>query len=307
MARNFLDIADLSAVELRRILDLARDMKDEWKRGGRERQGVLLFKKTLAMIFEQPSTRTRISFDVAMMQLGGHAVALPSDQLQLGRGETIADTARVMSRFVDCLMLRTASHAHLMEIVAYADVPVINGLTNVSHPCQVMADVMTFEEHVGPIAGRTIAWVGDGNNMLCSWLHAAARLGFSMRIAVPPAYGPDEAIVSWARLQGADVLVCDDVMSAVEGVDCVTTDTWVSMSDTNEACRRAAFEGYRVDLSCMSRVAPGAIFMHCLPAHRGEEVTDEVIDGPRSVIFDEAENRLHVQKAILLWCMGDCA
>lgn len=303
MGRNFLDINDLSGDDLRQILAAAGRMKQEWKSGNRERQRSVLANKTLAMIFEQPSTRTRVSFDVAMTHLGGHALVLSSDQLQLGRGETIADTARVMSRFVDCIMLRTGEHAHLVELANHASVPVINGLTNLTHPCQVMADVMTFEDHVGPIGGRTVAWIGDGNNMVRSWLHAAARLGFVLRMCCPDGYQPDGQTVAWARQQGADVRVCASISEAVSGADCVTTDTWVSMSDRDADQRRALFADYCVDAAVMAKAAPHAIFMHCLPAHRGEEVTDEVMDGPQSVVFDEAENRLHVQKAILAWCM----
>ena len=303
MVRHFLDIADHDRATLRAILGDAERMKADWKSGARMHQRALLKDQTLAMLFERPSTRTRVSFDVAMSQLGGHAIVLSSDDLQLGRGETIADTAQVLSRMVDCIMLRTGNHDKLGELASFAQVPVINGLTHRTHPCQVMADIMTFEQHLGPVEGRTIAWVGDGNNMVRSLLQAAARLGFAMRIASPAAYAIDEASVTFARDNGAEVLLTQDTVEAVMGADCVITDTWVSMGDTDEKERRAAFASFSVTAALMEIAAANAIFMHCLPAHRGEEASDEVLDGPRSVIWDEAENRLHVQKAILAWCL----
>ncbi len=256
------------------------------------------------MIFEKPSTRTRVSFDVAMRQLGGQTIVLNHTDLQLGRGESIADTARVMSRYVDAVMMRANSHTSLVEFATHASIPVINGLTDLSHPCQVMADIMTFEENQGVIEGRTIAWVGDGNNVATSWMHAAAKFGFKLRIACPGQLRPDKKVIDAARQSGADVEVTDDPATAVAGSDCVVTDTWVSMGDTDEGYRRQLLGAYAVDSDLMKRAAKGAIFMHCLPAYRGHEVSAEVIDGAQSVVFDEAENRLHAQKAILAWCLG---
>lgn len=303
MIRHFLDIADLDRATLRAILGDAERMKADWKSGNRMRQRALLRDQTLAMLFERPSTRTRVSFDVAMTQLGGHAIVLSSDDLQLGRGETVADTARVLSRMVDCVMLRTGAHDKLGALADHSSVPIINGLTHHTHPCQVMADIMTFEQHLGSIEGRCIAWVGDGNNMVRSLLQAAARLGFDMRIASPAAYQIDEVSIAFARDNGVKVLSTEDPVEAVMGADCVITDAWVSMGDTDEKERRKAFASYTVTSALLEIAAASAIFMHCLPAHRGEEATDEVLDSPRSVIWDEAENRLHVQKAILAWCL----
>jgi ornithine carbamoyltransferase len=262
------------------------------------------------MIFEKPSTRTRVSFEVGIRQLGGDAVILTPNDTQLGRGETIADTARVLSRYVDAIMIRTTSHARLMEMAAHASVPVINGLTERTHPCQVMADVMTFEEHRGSIAGRTVAWSGDGNNMAGSWIQAAARFDFTLRLACPPELAPPTEILGWARGAGARVVVTHDPRTAIADADAVVTDTWVSMDQESAAARLGRenrhnmLAPYRVDAALMAHARPDALFMHCLPAHRGEEVTDEVIDGPQSVVWDEAENRLHVQKGILAWCMA---
>ncbi len=261
--------------------------------------------KSLALIFEKPSTRTRVSFEVGMRQLGGDVVVLEQQGSQLGRGETVADTARVLSRYVDIIMLRTTKEEKLLEMAAAASIPVINGLTNRTHPCQLMADVMTFEERLGPIAGRRIAWCGDGNNMATSWIHAAVRFDFELRLACPAALTPPPSAVAWARAEGANIAVTTEVAAAVSGADCVVTDVWVSMSDDRPAnAHHNLLAGYRVDEGVMALAKPEAIFMHCLPAHRGEEVTPGVIDGPQSAVWDEAENRLHAQKGILAWCLG---
>jgi len=256
------------------------------------------------MIFEKPSTRTRVSFEVAMLQLGGASIVLNSQDMQLGRGETVADTTRVLSRYVDAIMLRTGPHETLTEFAENASIPVINGLTARSHPCQVMADVLTFEELKGPIKGRTIAWIGDANNVATSWVHAAARFGFKLRMAAPTGFAPLPELLAWARAEGADVEVVQDAHEAARGADCVVTDVWVSMGDNDEKKRKAALRPFQVDGAMMAAANKDAIFMHCLPAHRGDEVTAEVIDGPQSAVWDEAENRLHVQKAILAWCLG---
>jgi ornithine carbamoyltransferase len=260
--------------------------------------------RVLAMIFDKPSTRTRVSFQVAAKQLGGDAIVLTSRDMQLGRGETIADTARVLSRYVDAIMIRTDSHQNLLELAEHASVPIVNGLTDHSHPCQIMADVMTIEEHRGPIRGKTVAWIGDGNNVLTSLVHAAARLDFALRVGSPPELSPSPALLGWAAEHQAHVLLTSDPVAAVQGVDAVFADTWVSMGQDDPAERRRLLEPFRVDAALMRHAAPAALFLHCLPAHRGDEVTDAVIDGPQSVVFDEAENRLHVQKAILEWCLG---
>lgn len=263
--------------------------------------------KVLAMIFDKPSTRTRVSFDVGMRQLGGEAIMLTGTEMQLGRGETIADTARVLSRYVDAIMIRILSHEALLELAAHATVPVINGLTRRSHPCQVMADVMTFEEHRGSIEGRTVAWTGDDNNVLASWAHAAERFKFRLNVATPPQLSPGKPMKDFIRATKADIHLGHDPEAAVTGADCVVTDTWVSMGDKDGEHRHNLLKPYQVNSKLMSLAKPEAIFMHCLPAHRGEEVTDEVIDGPQSVVFDEAENRLHAQKGILAWCFGERA
>jgi ornithine carbamoyltransferase len=303
--RHFLDLTDVPPVELRRILDHAAVLKAT--RGGTRRGEGPLAGKVLAMVFERPSTRTRVSFDVGMRQLGGETLMLTGDEMQLGRGETIADTARVLSRYVDAIMIRILDHAALAELAAHATVPVINGLTRLSHPCQIMADVMTFEEHRGPIAGRTVAWTGDANNVLASWIHAAACFGFTLRIATPDAFTPRPQDLDWARAKGGRILLTRDAYEAVDGADCVVTDTWVSMGDEDAERRHALLAPYQVNDRLMAAAAPGAIFMHCLPAHREEEVTAAVMDGPQSVVFDEAENRLHAQKGILAWCLGAAA
>jgi ornithine carbamoyltransferase len=296
--RHFLDLIDVPAEDLRRMIDLARAIKA--KRASSERP---LAGKTLAMIFERPSTRTRVSFEVAMRQLGGDVIMLTADEMQLGRGETIGDTARVLSRYVDVIMIRALDPKAVAELAGAATVPVINGLTRRSHPCQVMADVMTFEEHRGPIGGRTVAWTGDANNVLTSWMHAAERFAFRMRVATPPELAPKKPLVEWVKASGAMITLGADPEAAVEGADCVVTDTWVSMGDRDGARRHNLLKRYQVNARLMARAEPDALFMHCLPAHRGEEVTDDVMDGPHSVVFDEAENRLHAQKGILTWCL----
>jgi ornithine carbamoyltransferase len=300
--RHFLDLTDVEPGELRRILDRASELKAA-RNGARRGEGPLAG-KVLAMVFERPSTRTRVSFDVGMRQLGGETLMLTGDEMQLGRGETIADTARVLSRYVDAIMIRILDHAALTELAENATVPVINGLTRLSHPCQIMADVMTFEEHRGPIAGRTVAWTGDSNNVLASWIHASARFGFEMRVATPPELAPRPEPIEWARAHGATVHVTNDPFEAVDGVDCVVTDTWVSMGDEDGERRHNLLKPYQVNDRLMAAADPKAVFMHCLPAHREEEVTGSVMDGPQSVVFDEAENRLHAQKGILAWCLG---
>jgi ornithine carbamoyltransferase len=300
--RHFLEIMDHDAAALRRMLDLGAQAK----RGAIA--GKPLAGKTVALIFEKPSTRTRVSFEVGIHRLGGHAIVLSSRDMQLGRGETPADTARVLSRYVDAIMLRTDKVAKIRELAEHATVPVINGLTDVSHPCQIMADVMTFEEHRGPIAGQTIAWTGDGNNVAQSFLQAAARFGFKLRLATPPELAPPATLVEWARREGADIELTTDPAAAVRGARCVVTDTWVSMSDeTPDAAtinRHNLLAPYQLNAALLRHAAPDAIVMHCLPAHRGEEITDEVMDGPQSVVFDEAENRLHAQNGVLLWALG---
>ncbi len=296
--KHFLDLDRVAKEELRGILDIGRALKDGTAADPRPLRG-----KTLAMIFEKPSTRTRVSFEVGMRQLGGEAVVLDHDSSQLGRGETVADTARVLSRYVDAIMLRTTRQEKLLEMAENASVPVINGLTDRTHPCQLMADVMTFEEHKGDIAGRVVAWSGDGNNMATTWIHAAVRFGFELRLACPAELPPLQAAVDWAQAEGAKVVVTTDVDAAVAGADCVVTDVWVSMGEDEPTNSHNLLAPYRVDARVMALAKPDALFMHCLPAHRGEEVTAEVIDGPQSVVWDEAENRLHAQKGILSWCL----
>jgi ornithine carbamoyltransferase len=300
-ARHFLELIDIPVRELRGMIEASRTMKKQLKRTrGMSEQP--LAGKMLAMIFDKPSTRTRVSFDVAMRQLGGDTIVLTGQEMQLGRGETIADTARVLSRYVDAIMIRTLDHETLIELAAHATVPVINGLTRQSHPCQVLADVMTFEEHRGSIRGKIVAWTGDANNVLASWMQAAERFDFQLNIAAPPELGPKKRLIDWIKTSGASIRVGHDPDEAVKGADCVVTDTWVSMGDRNGSRRHNLLKPYQVNAALMAKAKPDAIFMHCLPAHRGEEVTDEVIDGPQSVVFDEAENRLHAQKGILAWC-----
>jgi ornithine carbamoyltransferase len=296
--RHFLDLVDIPSQELRGMIEAARAMKKRRDRSSKPLDG-----RTLAMIFDKPSTRTRVSFDVAMRQLGGEAITLTGQEMQLGRGETIADTARVLSRYVDAIMIRTLDHDTLTELARYATVPVINGLTRRSHPCQALADVMTFEEHRGPISGKTVAWTGDSNNVLASWMQAAERFEFRLRVATPPELAPKKWLLDWMKSSSAKIELGSDPEEAVKGCDCIVTDTWVSMGDKDGQRRHNLLKRYQVNGRLMARAKPDAIFMHCLPAHRGDEVTDEVIDGPQSVVFDEAENRLHAQKGILAWCL----
>lgn len=300
-AKHFLDLSVVSPDQLRLIIDSAKARKALQKAGKADRP---LEGKALAMIFEKPSTRTRVSFDVGMRQLGGETVMLTGAEMQLGRDETIADTAKVLSRYVDIIMIRTKEHDRLLELADAATVPVINGLTDDTHPCQIMADIMAFEEHRGPIAGKKIAWSGDGNNVLHSMMEAAARFGFELAVAVPPGNEPDPKYVHWARGEGAAITITHDPDEAARGAHAVVTDTWVSMGKEERARGHNIFMPYQVNAKLMALADPSAVFMHCLPAHRGEEVTDEVIDGPQSIVFDEAENRMHVQKAIIEWCLS---
>ncbi|WP_062206354.1 ornithine carbamoyltransferase [Aureimonas sp. AU12] len=300
--RHFLDLADMSTVDLRSILRDAGERKALGRAGPRPLEG-----RVLAMIFEKPSTRTRVSFDVAMRQLGGETLFLSGTEMQLGRSETIADTARVLSRYVDAIMIRTTEHSRLLEMAESATVPVINALTDDTHPCQIMADILTFEEHRGPVKGKTFAWTGDGNNVLNSLIEAAGRFDFALRVATPEGSEADPRYVERARREGTKLTLTRDPAEAVAGADCVVTDTWVSMGREDAARGHNVFLPYQVNERLMAGAHPDALFMHCLPAHRGEEVTDGVIDGPQSVVFDEAENRLHAQKSILAWVFGDVA
>jgi ornithine carbamoyltransferase len=296
--RHFLDIDRLDTATLRSILDRGLAFKEG---RGPERP---LTGRTLVMIFDKPSTRTRVSFQVAMHQLGGHVVVLDEADSQLRRGETLADTARVLSRYADALVMRTGDPKRLKELAAHATVPVINGLTNASHPCQLMADVMTYEERRGPIAGRRVAWSGDGNNVAASWVHAAVRFSFDLRLACPEPLSPPAELIRRALAEGGRVSVTADPEAAVAGADLVVADTWVSMGDEEAGSRHNLLKPFQVNERLMGLAGPDALFMHCLPAHRGEEVTDAVLDGPQSVVWDEAENRLHAQKGILAWCLG---
>lgn len=302
--RHFIDLCDIPPTTLRRIIDAAAAMKKAGKRVPAHLKPAGIEDDVLVLVFEKPSTRTRVSFDVAMRQLGGQTLNLNHTDLQLGRGESIADTARVLSRYVDAIMIRARSHEALEEFAQAANIPVINGLTDFSHPCQIMADILTFEEHLGPIKGRKVAWVGDGNNVAVSWIHAAVQFGFELRIACPKSLKPDASVVAWAEEEGGAVSILSDAGEACDDVDCVVTDTWVSMGQDDAERRKKLLKPYRVDDDLMRRAKPDAIFMHCLPAYRGNEVTESVIDGPQSVVLDEAENRLHAQKAILTWCLG---
>ena len=301
--KHFLDLDRFEPGALREMIEWGKGFKRGQTPGGEAKP---FAGKALAMVFEKPSTRTRVSFERAIRQLGGDAIVLEAHGSQLGRGETVADTARVLSRYVDAIMIRTTSEAKLLEMAEHATVPVINGLTDRTHPCQMMADVMTFEEHRGAIADKVVTWSGDGNNMAASWIHAAVRFGFELRLACPEQLVPPEDVLSWARGQQGRVRVMSDVEAAVEGADCVVTDTWVSMSDEtgDSQHRHNLLRPYQVDDRLMARAKTDAIFMHCLPAHRGDEVTASVIDGPKSVVWDEAENRLHAQKGILYWCLS---
>ncbi len=303
--RHFLDLWRLDAATLRAILEDARRRKaarEGWTRG-RVDADAPAAGRTLAMIFEKNSTRTRFSFDAAMRQLGGEVIIANAADMQLGRGEPLEDTARVLSRMVDAVMIRARRHDDLERFAQAAEAPVINGLTDRSHPCQVLADILTIEEQCGPIADQTLAWIGDGNNVCASLIHAVGKLGGQLRIACPADYHPDLHDLARAGNAGS-VEIGHEARAAVAGADCVLTDTWVSMGDTDHDARVAAFEPFQVDEALMSQANEDAIFLHCLPAHRGEEVTDAVIDGPRSRVFEEAENRIHAQKAVLAWCFG---
>jgi ornithine carbamoyltransferase len=304
--RHFLDLDRIDAATLRRIVDMGHTMKRAGKRVPAELQPQGIGDAVLMLIFEKPSTRTRVSFDVAMRQLGGQVLALNHTDMQIGRGEPISDTAKVLSRYVDAIMLRANKHEMLTELAQHATVPVINGLTDRTHPCQIVADVMTVEERLGPIAGRKLAWSGDGNNVAASFIHAAVRLGFKLALACPPQLNPEPAVLDWARREGGEIELTDDAAAAVAGADCVVTDTWVSMGQEQDDTRRRKqlLAPYAVDSDLMRRAAPHAMFLHCLPAYRGNEVAADVIDGPQSAVWDEAENRLHAQKAILAWCLG---
>lgn len=305
--QDFLDFSSYSSGELRALLKLAEVLKEAQKTGFTHD---LLVGKTLGMIFEKASTRTRVSFEVAMLQLGGHALYLPSGTTQMGRGEPIADTARVMSRYVDAVMIRTFGHEIVQEFAEYATIPVINGLTDEHHPCQALSDALTILEHKGRLEGITIAYLGDGNNMAHSLLQLAPKLGMNIRVACPSGYLPMREVVEeaihWGQANGTQVLVTTDPLRAIEDADVVYTDVWASMGAEAEAEeRKEKFADYQVNAELVAQAAPDYIFMHCLPAHRGEEVTAEIIDGPHSVVFDQAENRLHVQKAILSALMAD--
>src|SRR5690349_584704 len=300
--RHFLDISEVPLAELRNMLALSSDMKKQLK--AHEPAKKPLEGKVLAMIFDKPSTRTRVSFDVGMRQLGGESIMLTAQEMQLGRGETLGDTARVLSRFVDAIVIRILDHRAVEELAKHATVPVINGLTRLSHPCQVLADVMTFEEKKGSIRGRTVAWTGDANNVLTSWMHAAERFDFTLRVATPAELKPKKWLIEWVKSSGAAIEFGEDPEAAVKDADCVVTDTWVSMGDRDGKHRHNLLNPFQVNARVMARAKPDAIFMHCLPAHRGDEVTDEVIDGARSVVFDQAENRLHAQKAVLALLIG---
>ncbi|WP_439521626.1 ornithine carbamoyltransferase [Marivita sp.] len=306
--KHFLDIHKTDAGDLRQVIDQAITMKGA--RGGRPKgapdDDLPLAGHMVALIFEKPSTRTRVSFDVGVRQMGGETMVLSGSDMQLGHGETIADTARVLSRYVDLIMIRTFDESVLEEMAEYATVPVINGLTDRTHPCQIMADVMTYEEHRGPIKGKKVVWCGDGNNVCSSFLHAAGQFGFDFTFTGPVQLDPEMEFVGLARNAGVSVSIERDPARAVEGADLIVADTWVSMHDAQSAKERRhnMLRAYQVNEELMAQAKPDALFMHCLPAHRGEEVTSDVMDGPQSVIFDEAENRLHAQKAIMRYCLG---
>ena len=297
MKKDFLSLSDWSRTDLENIFALTRDLKARQKRGEEHH---LLKGKTLGMIFEKSSTRTRVSFEVGMYQLGGHALFLHSGTTQLGRGEPVKDTARVMSRYCDGIMIRTFSQAAVEELARRADIPVVNGLTDSYHPCQVMADLFTISEHRPNWRELAYCWIGDGNNMANSWINAAAVFGFELRVATPAGYVPDPVVVARAKAAGARIVYTDDPLAAAKGAHVLNTDVWASMGQESEHARRVnAFRGYQVDAKLMKMADPKALVMHCLPAHRGEEISAEVIDGPQSAIFDQAENRLHTQKAVL--------
>jgi ornithine carbamoyltransferase len=298
MVKHFIDIKSHSKKDLQTILDLALKLKKSGK-PSKQFSG-----KELAMIFQKNSTRTRVSFEVGARQLGGNAVVLSGDDMQLGRGESIEHTAKILSRYVDMIMLRTHDHEDILAFAKNSTVPIINGLTVFNHPCQIMADIMTFMEHRGSIAGKKVAWIGDGNNVCHSWIAAATKLGFSLDIATPKDYTPDADLLKWAQDNKAKITLSHDANIASEGADLVTTDSWASMGDKDIKKRLKAFKNFQVNDEVMSKAKKNALFMHCLPAHIGEEVTQSVIDSKQSVIFDEAENRLHAQKAIMCFLVG---
>ncbi|WP_270727401.1 ornithine carbamoyltransferase [Shimia sp. Alg240-R146] len=306
--KHFLDINKTDKYDLRGMIDSAKAIKDA--RSGLPKgaldQEQPLKDHMVALIFEKPSTRTRVSFDVGVRQLGGETMVLSGSEMQLGHGETVADTAKVLSRYVDMIMIRTFEEATLLEMAEYADVPVINGLTNRTHPCQIMADILTFEEHRGPIAGKKVVWSGDGNNVFASFAHAAGQFGFDLTFTGPEALDPEAVFIEEARSKGVSVEIERDPIKAVQGADLVVTDTWVSMHDAPSARERRhnQLRPFQVNEELMQHANADALFMHCLPAHRNEEATNAIMDGPHSVIFDEAENRLHAQKAIMKWCLG---
>ena len=305
---QFLDIHKTTPSDLRAMIDQAAAMKQA--RAGRPKgtadDAQPLAGHMVALIFEKPSTRTRVSFDVGVRQMGGQSMVLSGSEMQLGHGETIADTARVLSRYVDLIMIRTFEEDVLLELAENATVPVINGLTNRTHPCQIMADILTYEEHRGPIAGKKVVWSGDGNNVCASMIHAAGQFGFDLTFTGPETLDPERVFIEEARAKGSKIEIVRDPARAVEGADLVVTDTWVSMHDsqTTKERRHNQLRPYQINAALMAQAKEDALFMHCLPAHRGEEVTNEVMDGPQSVIFDEAENRLHAQKAVMRWCLG---
>lgn len=305
---DFLDIHTTDQADLHRMIESARQMKQA--RNGRPK-GALddelpLKDRMVALIFEKPSTRTRVSFDLGVRQMGGQTMVLSGQEMQLGHGETIADTARVLSRYVDMIMIRTFEEATLLEMAEYATVPVINGLTNRTHPCQIMADILTYEEHRGPIKGRKVVWSGDGNNVCASLIQAAGQFGFDITFTGPPPLDPEREWLDFAREKGVEALIERDPVKAFSGADLVVTDTWVSMHDPQSAKERRhnQLRAYQVNEALMAHAKPDALFMHCLPAHRDDEVTSAVMDGPHSVVFDEAENRLHAQKSVMRWCLG---
>jgi len=303
--RHFLDLRDLDAATLRDIVDVGLSVKR--MQDGRRRPlhpELPLAGRALGLMLSKPSTRTRLSFEVGMRQLGGDVSVLSPADMQLGRGESLADTARVLSRFLDVLVLRTGKTANLHELARWSSIPVINGLTPHSHPVQILADIMTFEEHRGPVAGSRWVWVGDGNNVATSLIEGAVRFGFELNLATPPSMSPNPDVLAWAKAVGGKIRVLHDAREAARGADCVVTDTWTSMSDEESAARLETLRPYQVDRALMAEAAPKALFMHCLPAHIGEEVTQDVFESPASVVFDEAENRLHAQKGLLLWALG---
>ena len=300
--RNLIDINILEDGIARKLLQTAKFYKSS---GRGLLEGAPLLGRTLAMIFEKPSTRTRISFEVAMTELGGSAIYLDAKSMQMGRGESIADTAKVLGRYLDGIMIRASKHETLTEMAEHSNIPVINGLTDISHPCQVFADIMTFEEKLGDIENRIVAWVGDGNNMANSWIHASKVFNFKLRLACPNERSPDNHTVQWAKDNLVDIEIMDDPLKACKDADVICTDTWVSMGDEGIINPEKIFNNFQVNEKLFKVASDNAIFMHCLPAHRGQEVTSKIIDGPRSVVWDEAENRLHIQKAILSWAIAD--